>query len=124
MKIYKGFVYILASKRNGTLYVGVTNDLVRRTAEHKGHVNQGFTSRYNVTNLVYFEPYPDFAQAIAREKQLKKWRRAWKIALIEKDNPRWDDLAESIGVTQEYVQAVIDEYTPLLPDTPNPSPRT
>lgn len=110
MEINKGFVYIMASKKNGTLYTGVTNNLVRRTAEHKAHINQGFTSRYNVVNLVYFEQFTDFKQAILREKQIKKWNRAWKIALIEKENPQWEDLALSIGVTNEYIQGVIDEY--------------
>ena len=110
MQQEKGFVYILASKRNGTLYIGVTNDLNRRIAEHKAHINKGFTQKYNVTQLVYFESYSNFNQAIEREKQLKEWNRAWKISLIESMNPQWKDLTETIGVTLDYIQAVIDEY--------------
>ena len=90
------FVYILASKRNGTLYVGVTNDLVRRVYEHRNHVNPGFTSTNNVHRLVYFETHEDVAQAIRREKQLKKWRRAWKLELIEEQNPYWNDLYDTL----------------------------
>lgn len=111
MKLYKGFVYILASKRDGVLYTGVTNDLQRRVAEHKADINQGFTSRYHVKRLVYFEPFPTFTTAIRREKQLKKWRREWKIALIEEENPEWNDLSDTIGVTKEYIQGVMDEYS-------------
>ena len=87
MKNYRGFVYIMASKRNGTLYIGVTNDLARRVAEHKAGVNRGFTSRYGVKNLVYYECFATFGHAVAREKQLKEWNRAWKISLIEDMNP-------------------------------------
>ena len=110
MQLYKGFVYILASKRNGTLYIGVTNNLARRVAEHKASIDKGFTSRYNVKTLVYYEVFRDFYSAICREKQLKEWNRAWKIALIEQENPQWRDLSEEIGVTPEYIQGVIDEY--------------
>ena len=86
-------VYIMATRKDGPIYVGITNDLVRRVHEHKTHIWQGFTARYNVDRLVYSEVYDDPVAAITREKQLKKWRRAWKIALIEKDNPDWRDLA-------------------------------
>ena len=86
------FVYILASRINGTLYVGVTNDLLRRATEHREHLLKGFTKRYNVTRLVHYEMFGDINEAIRREKQLKNWQRAWKIQLIEADNPRWDDL--------------------------------
>ena len=86
------FVYILASKRNGTLYIGVTNDLVRRVYQHKQNIIEGFTKKYNVHNLVYYESCPDVKAAITREKQLKKWKRRWKIELIEKGNPEWRDL--------------------------------
>ena len=87
------YVYILASKRNGTLYVGVTNSLFRRSFQHKLKENpKSFTAKYNVDKLVYFETYGDIYEAIYREKQLKKWKRAWKIALIEKENPAWRDL--------------------------------
>ncbi len=78
----ESFVYILASKRNGTLYIGVTSDLVKRIWEHKQNVGEGFTSRYDVHALVYFEMHGDMAEAIRREKQLKKWKRSWKIELI------------------------------------------
>jgi putative endonuclease len=90
MKSY--FVYILASSRNGTLYVGVTNDLERRVVEHKKGLNEGFTKKYHVHRLVWFEEYGDINEAIAKEKRLKRWRRAWKIALIEEHNPDWTDL--------------------------------
>ncbi len=89
-------VYILASKRNGTLYVGVTSDLVKRVWEHRNNVVEGFTSRYGVHRLVYFEMGDDMEQAILREKRIKKWNRAWKIELIEKHNPEWRDLWETI----------------------------
>ncbi len=85
------FVYILASARNGTLYVGVTNDLARRIYEHKAKQARGFTSRINVQMLVWYETYGDVNEAIAREKQLKKWERRWKLELIETFNPEWKD---------------------------------
>ena len=90
------FTYIMASKRNGTLYVGVTNDLVRRIYEHRESLADGFTKKHGVKTLVYFESHDDIARAIQREKNLKRWRRAWKIDLIEKANPAWDDLYETI----------------------------
>jgi putative endonuclease len=85
-------VYILASRRNGTLYIGVTSDLVKRAYEHKQDLVEGFTKRYGVHELVYFEMHEDMVSAIAREKQLKKWNRAWEIELIEQRNPEWRDL--------------------------------
>ncbi len=88
------YVYILASKKNGTLYVGFTNDIERRVAEHKGNNIQGFTSKYNVHCLVYYEIYKTSFEAFTRERQLKKWKREWKIKLIENENPDWDDLAK------------------------------
>ncbi len=91
------YVYILASRIGGTLYVGVTNDLVRRVYEHRTKAVKGFTSRYGVTRLVYFEIFGDIEAAILREKQLKKWERAWKIRLIEERNPDWADLYPSIA---------------------------
>ncbi|MCA9965251.1 MAG: GIY-YIG nuclease family protein [Anaerolineales bacterium] len=91
MKRY--FVYIMASKKNGTLYIGMTNDLVRRVWQHKNGISEGFTQKYGVHQLVYSEAFEDVQLAISREKQLKKWRRQWKIELIEQDNPNWDDLA-------------------------------
>ena len=90
-------VYMLASKRNGTLYVGVTNDLARRIMEHKAKLVPGFTQRYDVTRLVYFESFDTVLEARAREHSLKRWRRAWKIALIEKLNVDWRDLSEELN---------------------------
>jgi putative endonuclease len=87
------FVYILASKRNGTLYIGVTSNMLRRMEEHH-EAPASFVRRYGVTRLVYFEEYPLYADAIRRETSLKRWKRAWKLTLIEKHNPNWDDLLE------------------------------
>jgi putative endonuclease len=91
------FVYILASKPNGTLYVGVTNNLPRRLLEHKAKLVPGFTRKYEVDQLVYFEAFDSLLEARAREHSLKRWRRAWKIALIEKLNPDWRDLAGELS---------------------------
>lgn len=91
-------VYLLASRREGVLYIGMTGDLVRRIHQHREKLTPGFTSRYNVEKLVWFETYDDPASAITREKKLKKWRRAWKIALIKKDNPDWRDLYDGIAI--------------------------
>ena len=91
------YVYILASKIGGTLYIGVTNDLIRRVAEHKLQLVESFTKEYSVVKLVYFEQFGDPENAIKREKRLKKWKRDWKIALIEKDNPDWNDLYPEIA---------------------------
>ena len=85
-------VYILASERNGTLYIGVTSNLLARTWQHREHIVDGFTHRYNVTMLVWYELHATMDTAIAREKQLKKWNRAWKLRLIQEANPRWRDL--------------------------------
>ncbi len=90
------FVYLLASERHGTLYVGVTNDLVRRIHEHRTDAVAGFTSRYGVHRLVWFESTSSVEAAIRREKQLKNWKREWKIALIEHENPQWLDLYDSV----------------------------
>ncbi|MBX3648438.1 MAG: GIY-YIG nuclease family protein [Rhodocyclaceae bacterium] len=89
-------VYILASKRNGTLYIGVTSDLVKRVWEHQNDLVEGFTKKYAVHRLVYYEMLENMESAIQREKQLKKWNRDWKIDLIEKDNPEWHDLYDSL----------------------------
>lgn len=94
MKCY--YVYILASKRNGTLYVGVTGNLVKRIYEHKSNLADGFTKRYDVKKLVWFDQTKDVSSAITREKQIKKWNRQWKIDLIEENNPNWHDLYEDI----------------------------
>jgi putative endonuclease len=89
-------VYILASQRNGTLYIGVTSHLVQRIWQHKNDRAEGFTETYGVHDLVYFELLDNMLSAITREKQLKKWNRAWKLALIEKQNPTWQDLWPTI----------------------------
>ena len=91
------YVYILASRIGGTLYIGVTNDLIRRVSEHKLKLIESFTKDYDVVRLVYFEQFDDPENAIKREKRLKKWKRDWKIALIEKDNPDWNDLYPEIA---------------------------
>jgi putative endonuclease len=91
------YVYILASRIGGTLYIGVTNDLVRRVGEHKLKIAEGFTKKHDVTRLVYFEAFDQIEQAIHREKRLKKWPRAWKISLIEQQNPDWIDLYPEIA---------------------------
>jgi putative endonuclease len=90
------YVYILASRRNGTLYVGVTSDLLKRVWEHKNKLVKGFTQEYGVDKLVYYEVHSDVENAITREKQMKKWNRAWKLRLIEEKNPEWKDLFEEI----------------------------
>jgi len=89
-------VYILASRRNGTLYTGLTNNLVRRGRQHRNGLIEGFTKKYGVHRLVWFEMHEDIYSAIRREKQIKKWYRAWKIALIEKSNPEWEDLYDKL----------------------------
>jgi putative endonuclease len=89
-------VYMLASKPNGTLYVGVTSNLVARLWQHRSHVVKGFSDRYEVTRLVWYEVHDSAEFAIAREKQLKKWRRAWKVQLLSEANPDWDDLAPKV----------------------------
>ncbi|WP_431122907.1 GIY-YIG nuclease family protein [Flagellimonas flava] len=91
--VHAYYVYILTNKRNGTLYIGMTNDLERRVFEHKKKLVDGFTKRYGLGILVYFETYQYVKDAIVREKRLKKWKRQWKIELIEKENPGWQDLA-------------------------------
>ena len=96
MNAKKGYVYILFSKRNGTLYIGVTSNLVKRVYEHKTKQVEGFTQKYCVDKLAYYEIYDDITEAIIREKQLKKYYRVQKIALIEKNNPEWKDLYSEI----------------------------
>ena len=94
MKSY--YVYILASKKNGTLYIGVTSNLRRRVHEHRSEHASGFTEKYGVSRLVYFEQYKDIRDAINREKGMKKWNRQWKVKRIEKENPEWRDLFEDL----------------------------
>ncbi|PTW60944.1 putative endonuclease [Breoghania corrubedonensis] len=90
------FIYVLASGLGGTLYVGVTNDLVRRISEHRQGIASNFTRKYRVHHLVYYEHHRDINEAIRREKQVKRWNRRWKIQLIEERNPNWDDLFKSL----------------------------
>lgn len=90
------YVYILASKPNGTLYIGVTTDLQKRIWQHKNGVIDGFSKIYDVKNLVYYEPYEEYWDAANRERRMKKWNRAWKINLIIKDNPEWKDLYDTL----------------------------
>ena len=110
MQQLQGIVYILTNKNKTTLYTGVTRNLQRRIAEHKLHINKGFSDRYNTENLVYYEIYDRLDVAIHREKQLKKWHRKWKEALINEFNPEWKDLTRDIGVDDEYIQSVKDAY--------------
>jgi putative endonuclease len=105
------YVYILASRRNGTLYVGVTNDVMRRAWEHKSDFIQGFTKRYGVHILVWYELHNDINVAIAREKRLKRWNRAWKVRLIEESNSGWNDL---------YDRLLGEIALPNLPGSPSP----
>jgi putative endonuclease len=91
-----GYTYIITNKKNGTLYIGVTSNLVKRIYEHKQKVVSGFSKQYNLDKLVYYEIHDTIELAIQREKQLKNWHRQWKIELIEKNNPNWNDLYESI----------------------------
>jgi putative endonuclease len=90
------YVYILCSKRNGTLYIGVTSDLVKRVYEHKFNLVEGFSKKYNVHRLVWYETHDSAESAITREKQIKKWKRMWKLKVIEQNNPDWNDLYETI----------------------------
>ena len=104
------FVYFMANTHNTTLYVGVTNDLLRRVAEHKAHINKGFTDKYNCDKLVYYEEIESFDTAIEREKKLKKQKREWKNCLVESINPEWNDLSVSLGLTQDYVDSIKEHY--------------
>ena len=106
----QGIVYILTNKNKTTLYTGVTRDLQRRIAEHKLHINAGFSDRFNLEMLVYYEIYERLDTAIHREKQLKKWHKEWKEALINDFNPERKDLTEDIGVDEEYIQGVKETY--------------
>jgi putative endonuclease len=91
------YVYILASKRNGTLYIGMTDDLVKRIWQHRNDVIRGFTQRYGIKSLVWYEAHESRETAFARERQMKKWNRAWKLELIEKTNPAWRDLGDELS---------------------------
>ncbi len=105
------FVYILASSKNGTLYTGVTNDLLRRIVEHKTKQVKGFTQKYGVDMLVWFEQTESIEGAIIKEKQIKKWNREWKIREIEKANPDWKDLFYELGGSEEMLEAVRRQLT-------------
>ena len=115
MREHLYFVYILASRRNGTLYVGVTNDLMRRACEHKNDLIAGFTKKYGVHNLVWYEAHDDIQVAIAREKRMKRWNRTWKIRLIEENNSGWNDL---------YERMMGEIALPDLPGSPSPREAT
>ena len=91
--IHQYYVYIITNRKDGVLYIGVTNNLERRMSEHKQGLSKGFSKRYNLNKLVYFETYQYIEDAIKREKNMKKWKREWKINLIEEDNPIWEDLS-------------------------------
>jgi putative endonuclease len=110
MHDYLYYVYIMTSRRNGTVYIGVTNDIQRRTWEHRNGHADGFTKKYNIRILVWYELHEDINAAIAREKQLKGWNRAWKILLIEKNNSGWNDLYERL-----FGEALLPEAIPPRP---------
>lgn len=92
----QAYVYLLASQKNGTLYTGVTSDLIKRVWQHKNHVVDGFSKKYNIHLLVWYEVHDEIGSAIVREKQIKEWKRLWKLELIEKSNPTWKDLYSEI----------------------------
>jgi putative endonuclease len=100
----------MSNHYNNVLYIGVTNDIVRRVAEHKANINKGFTYKYNCDKLVYYEIFNLMTDAIAREKQLKNWKREWKNELITGFNPEWKDLSEQIGIEDDYFHAVKEHY--------------
>jgi len=106
----QSYVYFLTNKYNNVLYIGITNDIVRRVAEHKAKINKGFTYKYNCDKLVYYETFLLLTDAISREKQLKNWQREWKNKLVIDFNPEWKDLSEEIGVTKELIEAVKAHY--------------
>ena len=105
-----GYIYFMTNQHNTVLYLGVTNNLSRRVAEHKVKVNKGFTYKYNCDKLVYFESLSSIVDAISREKQLKNWKREWKDALINGENATWKDLSEEAGVDEELICAVREYY--------------
>ena len=104
------FVYFMSNTYNNVLYIGVTNNLIRRVAEHKARINKGFTYKYNCDKLVYYEEFESIVEAIAREKQLKNWKREWKNLLVVKQNANWEDMSDSIGVNEELIAAVKEHY--------------
>ena len=106
----EAYIYFMTNQHNNVLYVGVTNNLVRRIAEHKAKINQGFTRKYNCDKFVYYEIVESIEKAIKREKQLKNWKREWKNELIIEMNPTWNDLSREIGVNEELILAVKEHY--------------
>jgi len=104
------YVYFLTNNYNNVLYLGVTNNIIRRIAEHKAKINPGFTYKYNCDKLVYYETFTSITAAIAREKQLKNWKREWKNKLINDSNPEWKDLSEEIGIDAEYIEVIKSHY--------------
>lgn len=117
-----GFIYFMCNTYNNVLYVGVTNDLMRRVAEHKAKINKGFSYKYNCDKLVYFEEYELVIEAIAREKQIKNWKREWKNELVNKENPDWKDLSESIGVNEEWIKTIKEYYQGIAGQARNDDP--
>ena len=106
----EAYIYFLTNAHNNVLYIGITNNLVRRIAEHKAKINKGFTYKYNCDKLVYYQAFNLVIDAIAREKQLKNWKREWKNELVNGFNPQWKDLGEEIGVTNEMVDSIKNHY--------------
>jgi putative endonuclease len=106
----QSYIYFLSNTYNNVLYIGVTNDIIRRIAEHKAKINKGFTYKYNCDKLVYYEIFSLMSDAISREKQLKNWKREWKNKLINDFNSKWLDLSEEIGVTNEVIKAIKKHY--------------
>ena len=100
------YVYIISNKKNSVLYTGVTQNLLRRIAEHKAKVINGFAKKYGVDKLVYYEMYPTILEGVSREKQIKNWKRSWKEDLINEFNPSWEDLSADVGVDDEWIREV------------------
>ena len=117
----QGYIYFMANQHNNVLYLGVTNNLRRRVAEHKAKINKGFTYKYNCDKLVYFEKIESIEDAIDREKQLKNWKREWKNKLINEMNPTLKDLSEEIGVDDELINAVKEHYREIAGQARNDS---
>ena len=118
------YIYFLTNHYNNVLYIGVTNDIIRRIAEHKAKINNGFTYKYNCDKLVYYEIFALMTGAISREKQLKNWKREWKNKLVNDLNSKWIDLSEEIGVTNEMIEAIKAEYSVRHPEPSLPRPAT
>ena len=106
----ESYIYFLTNHYNNVLYIGVTNDIIRRVIEHKVKINKGFTYKYNCDKLVYYETFNSITDAITREKQLKNWKREWKNELIIGFNPEWKDLSEEIGIDDDIINSVREEY--------------